>query len=75
MLQPKQEVIKVTNESVNREALGARSLDSNNISREEADYVLQKYAASGQVSTVISSIALSPKIPMYNNSYSSHIVL
>ena len=44
----------MTNDSVNREGLGARSTDSNNITREEADYVLQKYASSGQVSAIMS---------------------
>ncbi len=39
---------------MNREGLGARSTDSNNITREEADYVLQKYASSGQVSDIMS---------------------
>jgi len=53
------EPIKATNESINREGLGMRTIDCDKISREESEKIIKEYASSDSIKDVTFSSELS----------------
>lgn len=49
----KRDIIKVDNESINREGLGSKAIDSDHITREEAEDIVRNYAASNRLDDLV----------------------
>ena len=49
----KREIIKVDNESMNREGFGSKAIDSDNITREEAEEIVKQYANSDRIDDLV----------------------
>ena len=49
----KRDIIKIENESINREGLGSKAIDSDKIKREEAEDIVRQYAASDSMEELV----------------------